>query len=674
MGYSPHPQGGQPMPYHYGHQPQFFMPPPQGGLMPPGMQMPFPYHPQYQYPHPSQQIQMPQQQQNNQQFAPQQFAQQSSTATNFYPQNVQQQQFYQNNAQNDNRPKTSSNQNYNSDLPGYSPNIGLFEDDQPNSQQFYQQDNSSGVQQQLKFDEQEPDSYEDDEIPQNQQQLPLETIFEESLEDQDASQILQKKRIIKKSSSKSRTRGVSENERKRQEADQYLKSINKKFNDTQLEKTKNKMANDINSAVDISQMSEWSDDAQTIKRYKPNHLPDNIRLKDQEGLIDELKSLRQETNEYKDIIKLLKTEILKLRKPGQMTKTIGKSTGNNNYFDPNLMEPNDLEKLKEDVKQLKKELNACKEENKAFKAQAEQYKKRAYYAKNKFNDIKEKNTKDQDPQFADSQYRLKNTELKNQIKKMQEDYESLNQENMQNKIKLANLQSTNKFRDEYEKSQKLIKKLQERVQQLEAELEQNRLDKEMQREIEFALRKEDEEKDIENQSQLDKQGMLNRYHEENDNESSNKNNDSIDRSSISSTSNKENNKSQVKTILNQEQIQTKNYVSATLQAWNQCPSIVKKQLDEQSKEIKELKSILKEQELKLKMKKNDFDKVSGLEMKKDLMKHKEKIESIYRQKMEDEKRRILKTQMDEFEDLVKENKTLKDELGKIKVTLVNNRH
>jgi len=69
---------------------------------------------------------------------------------------------------------------------------------------------------------------------------------------------------------------------------------------------------------------------------------------------------------------------------------------------------------------------------------------------------------------------------------------------------------------------------------------------------------------------------------------------------------------------------------------------------------------LKEQELKLKLRKNDFEKLQGLEMKKEIMKHKEKIESIYRQRLEDEKRRILKTQMEEFEDLVKENKELKD--------------
>jgi len=34
---------------------------------------------------------------------------------------------------------------------------------------------------------------------------------------------------------------------------------------------------------------------------------------------------------------------------------------------------------------------------------------------------------------------------------------------------------------------------------------------------------------------------------------------------------------------------TKDYVAATLTAWNACPSIVKKQLDKQHEEIAELK-------------------------------------------------------------------------------------
>ncbi len=45
-------------------------------------------------------------------------------------------------------------------------------------------------------------------------------------------------------------------------------------------------------------------------------------------------------------------------------------------------------------------------------------------------------------------------------------------------------------------------------------------------------------------------------------------------------------------------------------------------------------------------------------MKTELMKHKEKIELIYREKLEEEKRRLLKGKVDEVDRLMKENKRL----------------
>ena len=51
---------------------------------------------------------------------------------------------------------------------------------------------------------------------------------------------------------------------------------------------------------------------------------------------------------------------------------------------------------------------------------------------------------------------------------------------------------------------------------------------------------------------------------------------------------------------------TKDYVAATLHAWNACPTIVKKQLDRQNDEIAELKAKLREADVKIQMKKNDF--------------------------------------------------------------------
>lgn len=48
-----------------------------------------------------------------------------------------------------------------------------------------------------------------------------------------------------------------------------------------------------------------------------------------------------------------------------------------------------------------------------------------------------------------------------------------------------------------------------------------------------------------------------------------------------------------------QNVSDRDYVAATLNAWNACPSIVKKQLDEQFSEIAELKSKVREGELKL---------------------------------------------------------------------------
>lgn len=43
----------------------------------------------------------------------------------------------------------------------------------------------------------------------------------------------------------------------------------------------------------------------------------------------------------------------------------------------------------------------------------------------------------------------------------------------------------------------------------------------------------------------------------------------------------------------------KNYVAATLQAWESCPGIVKKQLDKLNDEICELKGKLREADVKI---------------------------------------------------------------------------
>jgi hypothetical protein len=58
------------------------------------------------------------------------------------------------------------------------------------------------------------------------------------------------------------------------------------------------------------------------------------------------------------------------------------------------------------------------------------------------------------------------------------------------------------------------------------------------------------------------------------------------------------------------------------------------------------------------MKKNDFEKGQSAQMKAELMKHKEKIEGIYKVKLEDEKRKLLKQRVEEIDRLMNENKRL----------------
>ena len=158
------------------------------------------------------------------------------------------------------------------------------------------------------------------------------------------------------------------------------------------------------------------------------------------------------------------------------------------------MEPHDKEKLKEKINGLKKELHEVKEENKILKAKNEQYKKRANYAKTKFFDIKNKEgvIVNEAQQNMDSQYRLKNTEMKQHLKKMQDDKDKVTGELNQTKIKLSQTQANTKFRDEYEKSLAKMKKLCKRINELEAEKEQREQYNEIQQQIEESMMREDQ--------------------------------------------------------------------------------------------------------------------------------------------------------------------------------------
>jgi len=68
--------------------------------------------------------------------------------------------------------------------------------------------------------------------------------------------------------------------------------------------------------------------------------------------------------------------------------------------------------------------------------------------------------------------------------------------------------------------------------------------------------------------------------------------------------------------------------------------------------VASLRNTVKEQELKLRLRKNDFDRVHSIEQKKEIMVHKERVEALYRQKLEEEKRKLHKAKMEELEQVI----------------------
>ena len=62
--------------------------------------------------------------------------------------------------------------------------------------------------------------------------------------------------------------------------------------------------------------------------------------------------------------------------------------------------------------------------------------------------------------------------------------------------------------------------------------------------------------------------------------------------------------------------------------------------------------------LKLTQRKHEMERTYQAQMKSELLKHKERIESIYREKLDDEKRKVLKLKVDEIDKLMKENRAL----------------
>ena len=66
--------------------------------------------------------------------------------------------------------------------------------------------------------------------------------------------------------------------------------------------------------------------------------------------------------------------------------------------------------------------------------------------------------------------------------------------------------------------------------------------------------------------------------------------------------------------------------------------------------------------MKLRLRKNDFERVHQIEQRREIMVHKERTEALYRAKLEEEKRKVMRAKMDEVEEVIRENRGLKEEI------------
>ncbi len=71
----------------------------------------------------------------------------------------------------------------------------------------------------------------------------------------------------------------------------------------------------------------------------------------------------------------------------------------------------------------------------------------------------------------------------------------------------------------------------------------------------------------------------------------------------------------------------------------------------------------------MRLRKTDFERVHGLEQKRELMQHKERIEALYRHRLEDEKRKVINGKMSELDEMMQENRQLREEVGRLRISL-----
>ena len=120
-------------------------------------------------------------------------------------------------------------------------------------------------------------------------------------------------------------------------------------------------------------------------------------MMDREGLKNELMQYKRFSLQQYEQIRLLKVEIMKIKKIAAIKNAEAKgeiqkkeNPGWVTNQDSNLVRPKDYQALKDELSELKQQLNDSEEEKRLHKANADKYERRARYTLEKFQEIKAK--------------------------------------------------------------------------------------------------------------------------------------------------------------------------------------------------------------------------------------------------------------------------------------------
>ena len=113
----------------------------------------------------------------------------------------------------------------------------------------------------------------------------------------------------------------------------------------------------------------------------------------------------------------------------------------------------------------------------------------------------------------------------------------------------------------------------------------------------------------------------------------------------------------------------KKLVDATIEAWNSCPSIVKKQLDQQHAALTMYKEKVSDLEYQLGLRNKEFEKRLNIDSVRNLEKKKKELERENTIILEREKKRVVEIRLREMQMLKTQNKELEMETRRLKLLL-----